>query len=81
MKKKQIVFIGIVVSGFIILVVGLYYSIIKAGIPYQDPTPEMLEQYNRDARMGEILTLAGIIVEGICAVGFGVWVLVKKLRR
>ena len=36
---------GVIISGMIIFVIGLYYLIIKAGIPYQDPTEELRIQY------------------------------------
>lgn len=62
MKKRNagIIFISIAVIGVIILAVGLYYYMIKAGIPYQDPTPEMLQRYNSWLKQGEVLSLTGM---------------------
>ena len=42
--------------------VGLYYSMIKAGIPYQDPTPAMTEKYMSDMRLGNALMFIGFIL-------------------
>ncbi len=79
MKRKWLLYVA--VFGIIVLGTGLYYSIIKAGIPYQDPTQEMLEQYIRDARIGELLTLSGMCIEVICALGFLAKVILKKRKR
>lgn len=45
-----------------IFVIGFYYSVIKAGIPYQDPTPAMTEKYISDMSFGDTCMLAGIIM-------------------
>ncbi len=39
--------------------VGVYYLMIKAGIPYQDPTPEMQLQYSVNMEVGNVLTKMG----------------------
>ena len=39
-------FTSILLAGILILGAGLYYMVIKAGIPYQDPTPEIQLQYS-----------------------------------
>lgn len=61
MKKKTIIFSFII--GIILLVIGFYYSIIKAGIPYQDSTPEMIQMYNKNMKIGDGLTLIGFCIE------------------
>ena len=53
---------GIIISGMIILVIGLYYLIIKAGIPYQDPTEELRIQYAINMGIGETLIGNGFLV-------------------
>lgn len=73
MKKRNIgnIFKCIAIIGVVILLVGLYYSVFKAGIPYQDPTPEMLQNYNRWLMQGEIMTLTGIgiiVLDVICLI-------------
>lgn len=42
--------------------IGLYYLVIKAGIPYQDPTVEMQIQYAIHEGIGSILSKTGLIL-------------------
>lgn len=51
---------SIIISGSIILVVGMYYLMIKAGIPYQDATPELQLQYSVNMGIGNVLTKLGL---------------------
>ena len=53
---------GVIISGMIILMIGLYYLIIKAGIPYQDPTEELRIQYAINMGIGETLIGNGLLV-------------------
>lgn len=50
-----------IISGIIILFIGLYYRAVKAGIPYQDPTPELQMQYAVNMNIGNILTKTGFM--------------------
>ncbi|MBR5421923.1 MAG: hypothetical protein IK115_12335 [Lachnospiraceae bacterium] len=50
---------SVILSGVIILLIGFYYTAVKAGIPYQDPTPEMQYQYVINMRVGDSLLLMG----------------------
>ena len=64
MKKKIIRCIrqitnATIIAGIIILFIGLYYSIIKAGIPYQDPPLDLWIQYETNVRIGGLLTEIG----------------------
>ena len=45
MNVLKKIFSSLIISGAVILLIGLYYMMIKAGIPYQDPTTEMQIQY------------------------------------
>lgn len=47
------------IAGLIILLIGIYYAMIKAGIPYQDPPLELQIQYQIDAGIGSVLTGTG----------------------
>lgn len=47
-------------SGIIMILIGAYYYMIKAGIPYQDPQLELQIQYEVNLRVGEILFKNGI---------------------
>lgn len=70
MKNKKTSFFSFVnafiIAGIIVLMIGLYYSFIKAGIPYQDPPLELQIQYEIDYQIGEILTKIGFITT-ICS--------------
>lgn len=46
-------------AGLIMFAMGIYYCIIKAGIPYQDPTPEMTLQYAIYMGVGDVLWKTG----------------------
>ncbi|NUY81362.1 hypothetical protein HUK80_10675 [Flavobacterium sp. MAH-1] len=45
--------------GIASLCAGFVYSFLIAGNPYQDPTPELLEKYNRNSETGELLLEIG----------------------
>lgn len=51
-----------ITAGVIILFIGLYYAVFKAGIPYQDPTPELQIRYEVNYRIGGLLTESGFAV-------------------
>ncbi len=48
-----------IIAGIIILFIGIYYAMIKAGIPYQDPPLELQMQYEINAGIGSVLTGSG----------------------
>lgn len=50
---------AIIIAGIIILFMGLYYSMIKAGIPYQDPPLDLRIQYEINAGIGDVLMGSG----------------------
>ena len=56
---------SVILAGIILLVIGLYYSMIKAGIPYQDPPIELQIQYAVYVEIGEILQKNGFLI-AIC---------------
>ena len=66
---------SLILAGVILLFMGSYYWMIKAGIPYQDPTLEMQIQYTIDLRIGQILLGNGFLI-AICG---GVIRLILKL--
>lgn len=53
--------VGIIIAGIIIFFMGAYYLVIKAGIPYQNPTMEMQIEYAVNNRIGDILSITGVI--------------------
>ena len=50
---------AVIIAGIVVLCIGIFYSVIKAGIPYQDPTPEMQIRYAVNMQMGDELTKTG----------------------
>lgn len=52
----------VMLAGAVILLTGLYYMIIKAGIPYQDPTCELQIQYGINAGIGDVLVKEGTLL-------------------
>lgn len=50
---------SVIIAGIIIFLTGLYYSIVKAGIPYQDPPLDLRIQYEINTGIGNVLTGSG----------------------
>jgi hypothetical protein len=76
-----VVFIAI---GFGIMMAGLVYDIMYAGIPYQDPTPELAAEYAVSKTVADTLFLVGASVASlgsffaIWAAGRTAWFLMKS---
>lgn len=51
-----------ILSGLIILLIGLYYQAVKAGIPYQDPPLELQIEYLVNMGIGNALLKTGTII-------------------
>lgn len=56
-----------ILAGIIVLFIGIYYCVIKAGIPYQDPPLELQIQYAINMGIGDILVKNGFLIS-ICGV-------------
>lgn len=56
---------SVILAGIILFLIGSYYSMIKAGIPYQDPPLELQIQYAINMGIGEILSKNGFLI-AIC---------------
>ncbi len=50
----------LILSGFVLIIAGFVYDVIFAGIPYQDPTPELLARYNFHSSIAGYLELGGL---------------------
>lgn len=72
------IFNSIILAGVIIFFIGLYYWMIKAGIPYQDPPLELQIQYAVNMRIGEILLGNGFVI-AIC--GGAIRLLLELINR
>jgi hypothetical protein len=46
--------------GFLLLLSGFIYDMMFAGIPCQDPTPEMSARFNRNKHIGEVICSVGL---------------------
>ncbi|MCM1120494.1 MAG: hypothetical protein NC543_14160 [bacterium] len=56
---------AVILAGLIIFLIGLYYWVIKAGIPYQDPPLELQIKYAVNMGIGDVLVGKGIVI-AIC---------------
>ena len=73
---------SVIMAGGIVFLIGLYYSIIKAGIPYQDPPLELQIQYAINMGIGDILIGKGfaiLVCGGIVRLILGL--VLKRQRR
>ena len=61
MIKKKIGLILLIV-GALIVVFGFVYDVMFAGIPYQDPTPELTQKYVYNVSIAYAFYKAGFIV-------------------
>ena len=48
--------------GLCLIVIGFVYDIMFAGIPYQDPTPELLAQWEFHSSIAKIFYASGALV-------------------
>jgi hypothetical protein len=52
----------LIVGGVLIVFGGFIYDVMFAGIPYQDPTPEMSASYAHDAGIASMIRWCGVAV-------------------
>lgn len=52
----------IIVTGLGLIFLGFVYDIVFAGIPYQDPTPEMTASYVFHSRIASVIEWAGLVI-------------------
>lgn len=69
--KKHLIKIGLA-----LIVVGFIYEMVFAGVPYQDPTEEMVIRYNRN----ELISIT-IMQIGLAALVAGILVKVFSKKR
>ncbi|MFN5579889.1 MAG: hypothetical protein ACK49X_09780, partial [Akkermansiaceae bacterium] len=56
----------LILFGILTVIGGFLYDVIFAGIPYQDPTPEMSERYDHHSGIASILRWSGV---ALCLLG------------
>lgn len=73
---------SVILAGIIIFIIGWYYWIIKAGIPYQDPPLELQIKYAINMGIGDILVGNGFVI-AVCGgiFRFVVWLIGKTKKR
>lgn len=73
---------AIFLAGLIIFMIGAYYEVVKAGIPYQDPPLELQIQYAINTGIGDELCRIGFFTI-LCGVAFRLilWVFTKVRLR
>ena len=54
-------------GGLVMVLVGAYYAVVKAGIPYQDPTLDMQLRYAIDMGVGTTLLRLGAVLTAVGA--------------
>ena len=62
------IFTGLIIAGIIMILMGVYYLIVKAGLPYQDPPMELQIEYAVNNRVGSVLSVTGLILTVVGAV-------------
>ena len=62
----------LVATGLLLIAGGFIYDVLFAGIPYQDPTPEMSARYDLHSRVASVVYLAGVgaFLTGAAAVAY-----------
>lgn len=56
---KPLLLLCLLAAGLLLLVAGFVYDVLFAGIPYQDPTPEMSARYARHASIASTIRWCG----------------------
>ena len=65
----------------LLLFTGIYYCVIKAGIPYQDPPLELQIQYTINWEIGNILVKEGFLLSICGGIAGLLYKLILKKRR
>lgn len=64
----------LIAAGLVLVVAGFIYNVLFAGIPYQDPTPEMSANYDRHAHIASAICWCGFVFFLLGSfVGIGRW--------
>jgi hypothetical protein len=57
--KRTIKIVGLPVIGLLIVMTGFVYDVLFAGIPYQDPTPELQAHYDFHSSVAGLMYKTG----------------------
>lgn len=53
---------AMIVLGAAIMITGFFYDVLFAGIPFQDPTPELQASYRYHAAVASVIEVTGAMV-------------------
>ncbi len=65
------------IAGLLLFVGGFLYDVVYAGIPYQDPTPEMTARYAWHSNIASAIRLSGV---GAFLIGVS-WAVIRLFKR
>ena len=71
----------LIASGATLIVSGFAYDLSFAGLPYQDPTPEMQDRWLFHKGMAGRIMQTGAIVLGIGGVWIAILWIMRRLER
>ncbi len=57
--------VWVLLLGLVVILAGFVYDVLFAGIPYQDPTPELAARYAFQSGVAEVIRVAGGIIFGL----------------
>lgn len=60
-KAVRMVALFFLFAGVGILCMGVYFAVVKAGVPYQDPSDILLAEYNAFDEAGKICIFTGSV--------------------
>ncbi len=76
--------LALLASGILVTLAGLGYDLTFAGIPYQDPTPEMAVRFRFHSRVARVIELGGleVLLLGILGIStVALWSALHPKRR
>lgn len=77
-KAVRMVALFFLFSGLGILTMGIYFAVVKAGLPYQDPTETLVAEYAAFSEAGKICIWTGSLS---AVVGIAIMVLSFKKKK
>lgn len=81
MKKMFYILGSFLIAGGIMLGIGLFYTTVKAGIPYQDPPVELQIQYAVNMGVGNELLKVGAVLACVAIVGRLIIRIILKTKK
>lgn len=76
--KKIVSFVAL---GCVVVVGGFLHDLMFAGIPYQDPPPEVLARYNFHSMVAGCLYMAGFGIIFLSMILFFARIILKRFRN